>query len=95
MKKPIPYYELGLEHDQLHTICRILNNEFEHTQYERAALELRAAGITSKQLHAFGKTAHGMYTPDPWKENTYNELRNLEIKDEESNKVRGRRRHSV
>jgi len=81
LKKKLPMpYEVGIEYDQLHTIQRVLYGEFGDTQEVRAARALKAEGITSNQLHAYGKTAIGMATPDYWRINTYNELKHMEMR---------------
>ena len=67
-----------LKKEQSDDIAGILRDEFHITPYRRAAIRLMVFGITSKHLHAFGRTAQGRITPSIQTCNVYNEMTRLE-----------------
>ena len=68
-----------MEPEAITQIASILRAVFEIEQPKQAALKLRRAGYRSDELHAFGRTRIGREMPDYQINNTYNELRTLEI----------------
>lgn len=73
-----------MEPEAITQVSSILRDVFEIALPKKAALALRRAGYRSDELHAFSKTRIGREMPDPWKNNTYSELRMLEKDAEET-----------
>ena len=68
-----------MEPEAITQIASILRAVFEIELPKKAAMQLRRAGYRSDELNAFSRTRVGREMPDPWKDNTYSELRMLEI----------------
>ena len=68
-----------LSRKSVNSIAAILDDAWGVPTSVKAAHNLRSSGFTSHDVWLFGKTKVAQRQPDEWRNNTYNDLYDMEV----------------